>query len=417
MTTQRAKRKPCIDCKAPTLRRIPTGRPDAGSPLCESCSYTDKRKAPHSPADAQASPGDQPPISSAQQQRNVDPPRPRKLPLVAPLSTVEPVELTWLWESWIPSGGLTMFDGLPGDGKSAVMVDLCTRVTRGMPMPDDSPGIGPAPVVYFNYEDASNGTLHRRFSAAEADIELVHAHEIAEDGMTEVLDLCRHSEIIEQIIVGTRARLVVIDTIEHAAPGINLDKGQETRRVLGPLNRLGQRLNVAIILIRHFNKNSGERNPTLRGAGSIGIVGVARAAMMVTPDPDAEDDQGARILARYKCNDGIPVPAQRFGLVGDPGKVRIEWRGESRHSPRDLMGHDDDGPRGRREEAKAFLAERLADGPAPANAVYSEAKADGIATRTLDRARSELDVQHRREGGCSFLYLPDAPGAGGDSAA
>ena len=45
---------------------------------------------------------------------------------------------------------------------------------------------------------------------------------------------------------------------------------------------------ACVVVIRHLNKTGGA-NPLYRGGGSIGIIGAARAAMIVAPDPeDAE---------------------------------------------------------------------------------------------------------------------------------
>ena len=53
----------------------------------------------------------------------------------------------------------------------------------------------------------------------------------------------------------------------------------------------------------------------------------------------------------------------------------------------------------RLEEAKAFLRQQLAAGPQPARAILKAAKAAGIATRTLHRAKDALGVMPARSGG------------------
>jgi archaellum biogenesis ATPase FlaH len=41
----------------------------------------------------------------------------------------------WLWEGRIPLAKLTVIDGDPGTGKSAVTIDLAARVSTGRDMP------------------------------------------------------------------------------------------------------------------------------------------------------------------------------------------------------------------------------------------------------------------------------------------
>ncbi len=53
----------------------------------------------------------------------------------------------------------------------------------------------------------------------------------------------------------------------------------------------------------------------------------------------------------------------------------------------------------RLEEAKAFLHQHLAAGPQPAKTLLKAARAAGIATRTLHRAKDALGVRAERAGG------------------
>lgn len=53
----------------------------------------------------------------------------------------------------------------------------------------------------------------------------------------------------------------------------------------------------------------------------------------------------------------------------------------------------------RLEEAKVFLHQQLAAGPKPARAVLKAARAAGIASRTLHRAKDALGVTPERSGG------------------
>ena len=50
-------------------------------------------------------------------------------------SDVEPVQVSWLWQSWLPVGKLVLLEGDPGCGKSSIAIDLAARLTSGSPMP------------------------------------------------------------------------------------------------------------------------------------------------------------------------------------------------------------------------------------------------------------------------------------------
>ena len=80
-------------------------------------------------------------------------------------------------------------------------------------------------------------------------------------------------------------------------------------------------------MIRHLNKGNG-RDPLYRGGGSIGIVGAARAGLLVAPDPD---DPDRRVLASIKSNLG-PAPESltyRLVDVAEHGCARVQWEGQT----------------------------------------------------------------------------------------
>src|SRR5829696_10477284 len=52
------------------------------------------------------------------------------------LSEVEPERIEWLWPGRIPLGKLTVVDGDPGLGKSAMTLDIAARVSAGLELPD-----------------------------------------------------------------------------------------------------------------------------------------------------------------------------------------------------------------------------------------------------------------------------------------
>src|SRR2546430_2872214 len=84
----------------------------------------------------------------------------------------EPIE--WLWPGYMARGKLHVFDGDPGLGKSAALIDLAARVTTGKPWPDGQPGCAPAGVVLLSAEDGLGDTIRPRLEAAGADLDRVH---------------------------------------------------------------------------------------------------------------------------------------------------------------------------------------------------------------------------------------------------
>ena len=151
--------------------------------------------------------------------------------------------------------------------------------------------------------------------------------------------------------------------------------------------------------VRHLRK-AGAENPIYRGGGSIGIIGAARAGLLVARDPD--DPTGERrIIAATKSNLGPLPPSLAFTVALRPGEPHphIAWQGETTHRAADLLAQVEEGERGASDDAEAFLRERLAAAPVPAREVQREARAAGIAPRTLERAKSRLHVKSIRPDG------------------
>jgi hypothetical protein len=201
---------------------------------------------------------------------------------------------------------------------------------------------------------------------------------------------------VEAAIRRTGARLAIVDPLMAHLPGeVNSFRDQDVRRVLGPIAQLAEETGCTIVAVRHLNKASGP--PAIyRGGGSIGIIGAARAALLVAPHPD---DPNLRVLASVKSNLGPPPVALGFRLEAAGNAVRLGWQG-----PVDGIGANQllitqgDGDRSALTDAGDFLAGELANGPMPAKAIQKSAREAGIAERTLQRAKAALKVISQKDG-------------------
>ena len=135
---------------------------------------------------------------------------------------------------------------------------------------------------------------------------------------------------------------------------IDSHRDQDVRRALHALSATAERTGAAILIVRHLNKSGGS-NPLYRGGGSIGIIGAARAGMLVAADPS---DGARRILAMTKSNLAPQAPALAFRIVSDElrGVAVVKWEGPTSHKATDLLfdaRHDDE--KGALGETMAFL--------------------------------------------------------------
>ena len=327
------------------------------------------------------------------------------------LSEVEPEEIDWLWSGRIPYGKLTLLEGDPGLGKSALTIDLAARVTRGIALPGGEP-FEPATVIFLCAEDGVADTIRPRLEAAVGDPELVYALDTRQ--LAPLPSFPQSAWQLQEEIVATGARLVIVDPLAaFLGAEINSYRDQDVRRALAPLAQIAEATGAAIVVVRHLTKNSGSSS-IYRGGGSIGIVGAARSAMLVGRDPD--DDHG-RVLAMVKSNLSLPAPSLRFALVSEGSYPRLEWRGESAygcdalHAAAANVAED----LGAGNDAVDMLKSALGEGSRPFSELRSQARAEGISESALNRAAARLRVSKTRtkefQGG-SVWSLPGLPAVG-----
>ena len=245
------------------------------------------------------------------------------------LADVQPERVSWLWPGRIPVGKLVTLDGDPGLGKSTLALDITATITTAGTWPDGSICGYPGAVLLMSAEDGLADTVRPRLDAAGADVTKVHAVDgvpVDADGtlrpptLADVLAL-------EEAIHRTGARLLVIDVVMAYLPdGTDSHKDQDIRRVLSRLAALADRTGCTVLLLRHLNKAKGG-DPLYRGGGSIGIVGAARAGLLVAPDPD---DPERRVLASVKSNLGPAPESLAYRLVGEVSSGSLGCNGKAR---------------------------------------------------------------------------------------
>jgi hypothetical protein len=310
----------------------------------------------------------------------------------------------WLWPQRIPLGKVTVLDGDPGLGKSTMTLDLAARVSTGSPLPDKTPLSCARSVLIVSAEDGIADTIRPRLEAAGADVErvmvldAVHYTTPKGDPEQRPLELPDDMAVLETAMQQTGAVLVVIDPLAAFLSGsVDSYKDQHVRRALAPLARLAERTGAAIVIVRHLSKTGGA-NALYRGGGSIGIIGAARAGLLVAADPE---DESRGILAVSKLNLARKPQALAYRLVSDERHDcgRIQWEGPTRHLANDLLAtplsvvKEDLDESSALAAAVAFLEDVLKDADLWTGEVKEEAKAAGMKWRTVERAKDRRGVK------------------------
>lgn len=268
------------------------------------------------------------------QQRNLAP---------RPLSRIETRRQRWLYQDLIPLGASTIVAGRGGIGKSTILAWLAASATRGT-LPGDLNG-EPIAVAFIAAEDDPATVLVPRLKAADADLDLAidlsrvtitgtraKARNVAEhnaeifarykDGAESTLPafeslptIAEDLTDIERALSASGARMLIVDPVISMMDGDQI-KAADVRRNLDPLNALAQRLDIAIVLVMHFNK--GSQSASDRVSGSHAFRDAARAVLLLAVD----DETDQRILTMDKGN--TTPRALSFAFTIDDAQIRTD---------------------------------------------------------------------------------------------
>jgi len=317
--------------------------------------------------------------------------------MVTRLSDVPPEEVSWLWEPLIPRGKLTIMCGDPGDGKTSLAIAIAAAITNGAALPLGDTPDGPGSVLLAIYEDGLGDTIRPRADAMGAQTErmLVIQGVQGSDGHLRPFhasDIHKLDDVLDAV---PNIQLLIVDPVASLIGGrTDTSRDNEVRDALQPLVALAERRRVAVVGIMHLRKSEAQR--AIYRVNGAGFVGVARSVLLVAQDPETK----RRAVVQIKNNLAEFAPPLEFS-ISDRG---VTWLGEAPElSVERLLGPAPSaGHTGELDGAIRWLGEALGDGPQPASDMIAEAEAQGIAKRTLDRAKGKLGVlatQERGDGG------------------
>jgi putative DNA primase/helicase len=330
--------------------------------------------------------------------------------VTAAAADLEMCGVDWLWPGRFARGKFGLIAGMPDMGKGQIGAFIAAAVTAALALPCGEGKATQGKVLWFNAEDGARDTVLPRLVAAGADPKRVHfvnsARICGEDKMFSlVTDLQLLRKKIEQI---GNVVLVIIDPVS-AYLGVGKVDGRsatDVRGVLTPMKNMAEELHVAIIGIAHFNKKEDIKSALLRVSDSIAYVAAARHVYAVLDDPE---DKNNKLFVKAKNNLAKDTKALRYGIgvkkVGHDRNLSVDinapfivWHPQHVEiTANEAMQAGAGKTAGR--EAREFLLERLEAGPAKADDVIDEAKQEGIAVKTLRRAKKELGIKSRKEPG------------------
>ena len=316
------------------------------------------------------------------------------------MDQVEVEEIEWLFYPFIPYGKVTIIQGDPGEGKTTVVLQIIAKLTKGESILNEvteeetgETGVEPINVIYQTAEDGLGDTIKPRLLAAGADCSRVLVIDDQDQPLTMV------DARLEEAIIQTKARLVVLDPIQgFLGAGVDMHRANEIRPLMKRISVLAEKYQCAIILIGHMNKNSNGKS-SYRGLGSIDFQAAARSVLIVGR---VKDEQEIRVICHVKSSLAPEGDAIAFRLDKEKG---FHWIGEYDISAEDLLSGDGRGQKIR--SAKEFLKEILANGSMEQAKIAEEAEERGIKKKTLWNAKKELQIDSVKIGNKWFWMLQE----------
>lgn len=313
------------------------------------------------------------------------------------LSSIDPEEVSWLWEPYLALRKLTLIEGDPSVGKTYLVLAIAAAVTHGYSMPDQHGRVGkPAPsqagnVLYITAEDGLADTIRPRADKVGADVDRIF---VVSPGQEVSLT---NPEPIAEAIARHNARLLVLDPLQaFLGSEMDMNTTNQVRPFMHILSDMADKYNCAMLAIRHWTKASGGK-ARYRGQGSIDFTAAARGVLAIGESPE---DESLRILAQSKNSLG------RLGvsLVFKISEEGLEWCGTSELTADELSAMQPKKRQHQRNNAMQWLKDYLHDGPQASQDVIAAAEAVGIAEKTLRRAKEVLGVLASREKGNGPWY-------------
>ena len=319
------------------------------------------------------------------------------------MEQVEVEKIDWLLYPFIPFGKVTIVQGDPGEGKTTMVLQIIAKLTKGeavLPSGSDESALEektmvlePVNVIYQTAEDGLGDTIKPRLLSAGADCSRVMVIDDNDQALT-MMDAR-----LEEAIIQTKARLVVLDPIQgFLGTAVDMHRANEIRPLMKRVAVLAEKYHCAIILIGHMNKNSNGKS-SYRGLGSIDFQAAARSVLIVGR---IKDEPEIRVVCHVKSSLAPEGKSIAFRLDKDTG---FEWIGEYDISADDLLSGDNRGQK--IHEAKEFLKEILVSGSVAQTKVAEEAESRGIKKKTLWNAKKELEIDSVKIGNQWFWMLPE----------
>lgn len=315
-------------------------------------------------------------------------------------SDVKSVPVKWLWYPYIAIGKITLLQGDPGDGKSTMMMNIISELSKGGATPDGQAFGRPHKIIYQCSEDGAADTIKPRLETSGADCRnIAFINEEVHSGLT--LD----DERIREAIISFRPQLVVIDPIQsYIGNDSDLQIAVRARKLMRRISMWASTYDCAIVLIGHLSKK--ERSKELyRGLGSIDVVASARSVLQVERDSSDEDIRIVKQVKNSLAPEGMDL---KFEIRTETGFHWLNSKmSEHKKIKTEIQTIETELPKNKHELATILIKKALSNGPAESTEIKRMMTQYRIGDKTMHEVKSTLGIKPYRKMRKWYWALPE----------
>ena len=246
---------------------------------------------------------------------------------LVPLSDVEYKPPEFLIDPYIPLGVITILQGDPGVGKTALMCKIAAEVSKGGSIIDTPCQQGK--ILLLSLEDGGE-VLRGRLDASKGDASQCFCLDKDSEGFC-AENLSFESEEVEDAIRAGGYKLVVFDPYQaFFSEEKDMNRANVVRHVMTKLSRIAKKYNCAVVIIAHMSKGSAGGKAIYRALGSLDLAAAARSILYAGRSPE---DPNLCVVAHIKSSHAKKGSSFAY-TIGERGGV--EWQGYSHLQAEDL---------------------------------------------------------------------------------
>lgn len=261
------------------------------------------------------------------------------------LATSETEDTAWVWESYVPQGGLILFCAPPKAGKSTLAYHLAGAVSNGRPFLGQTST--KSPVLILAVEERRQDAANRARALGLGGDVYVHTGPLRADAIP----------AIAAFVVEKRIGLIIVDTLPRFWLLDNENDASAVNLAMAGILALARDTNAAVLLLYHLRKSPGGGDgEEIRGSGDI--FAQVDVALIMRRRKEQSNQRTIKSFSRYDATPEEIVVALEDGEYVSLGDSEVVKDQETDKMLLDALSEEARTPEQIKDDADLKLAAR-----------------------------------------------------------